>query len=191
MARMRRFKYAARCVFFSWPPFFMALIAIWIFSQTQTAAALYGAINPVVTPLQITHVAPAIVNGAPGSRISGIATIKRDTCDYLDIEWTLHGDRRSVRATAFFSDPAEVREGGQQRWEALLVGVPPHMLDQTTGDVHHQCGVFPVTSPFFRPDTGVIPEEAGATARCSSGAYSTSTGKGTCSGQGGVEEWLD
>jgi len=179
-----------RYVLFSWTAFAWALVVLWIFSQSQTGAELYGRINPVVSPLQITSVEPAVVAGAPGSRIAGTAVIRRDSCDYLDIEWTLHGDQRSARATAFFADPAQIREQGRANWEALLVGIEPDKLQYSTGNVRHECGVFPVVSPFYRPDESAIIERAGATALCASGMYSTSAGPGTCSGHGGVEEWL-
>lgn len=187
MARLTR---TMRWLLLSWPSFAGALVVLWLFSQSDHGAALYGRLNPVTSPLQVTNVEPASVNGAPGSRISGTAVIHRDTCDYLDVEWELHGDRRSVRATAFFADEARVREAGVQRWEALLVGVPPHKLRDTTGDVRHQCGMFPVMSPFYRPDESILPAEAGATAICESGAYTSSTGPGTCSGHGGVNTWI-
>ena len=179
-----------RYVLFSWPAFFIAAGVLWMFSQSQTGAEMYGRFNPVVSPLQVTSVEPAIVAGAPGSKISGFATIRRDSCDYLDVEWTLHSDNRSVRSTAFFADKAQVREPGTHQWEALLVGVEPDKLQYSTGDVRHECGVFPVVSPFYRPDESAIIEQAGATALCASGMYSTSTGPGTCSGHGGVERWL-
>lgn len=179
-----------RYFLFSWPAFFIAAGVLWMFSQSQTGAEMYGRFNPVVSPLQVTSVEPAIVAGAPGSRISGTATIRRDTCDYLEIEWYLHGQSRSVKTTAFFADPADVRAAGTARWEALLVGVPPERLQDTTGDVRHQCGIFPISTPFYRPDQSAITDNAGATARCNSGFYSTATGNGTCSGHGGVKEWL-
>lgn len=191
MAKLKKTTQFTKYALLSWPSVFASIVIIWLASQTSTMAEVYGRWWPVVTPLQVTSVTEEMVNGAPGSRISGYATIERDSCDYLSIEWSLHGENRSVRATAFFADEAQVRETGQQKWEALLVGVPPHKLSETTGDVHHQCGMFPVMTPFFRPDDSIVPTEVGATALCHSGAYTSSIGPGTCSGHGGIKEQLD
>lgn len=188
---MAKLKRSLRFLFFSWPMVAGSLLVLWLFAQSTTGAQLYGRFYPVTTPLQVTSVVPADVSGAPGSRIAGTATLNREQCDYLDIQWTLHGDAKNVRATAFFADEAQVRRAGVQQWEALLVGVPPHKLKETTGDVVHRCGLFPVMTPFFRPDQSILPEAVGAKARCVSGAFSGSTGPGTCSGHGGVEEWLN
>lgn len=72
-----------------------------------------------------------------------------------------------------------------------MVGIPPNRLSDTRGEVRHECGVFPVLSPFYLPDSLTVPDPTGAAALCNSGAYSTSTGPGTCSGHGGVKEYLD
>lgn len=72
-----------------------------------------------------------------------------------------------------------------------MVGIPPNRLSDTRGEVRHECGVFPVLSPFYLPDSLTVPDPTGATALCNSGAYSTSTGPGTCSGHGGVKEYLN
>lgn len=182
-----------RFCLFSWRAFFVALLALAVFSQSDTAARLYGGVDPVVSVLQVERVDAVTVRGMPGSQIHGTAELLRPECDYISLEWTLEGANRSVRAPAFFADPAQVRQGGQTRWDALLVGVPPNKLASTKGDVRHECGVFPVTSPFYRPDTEAAPAPvvAGATALCHDGTYSTSqTRQGTCSHHGGVETWL-
>jgi len=180
----------ARFVFLSWPSALIAVTWLWMFSQTDHGAQLYGEIAPVTSPLQVTSVETAIVNGVRGSRIRGEADIKRASCDYLNVEFDLHGDHKSVAVSAFFQDDAQVRGAGRHQWEALMVGIPPEQLRNSTGDVKHQCGLFPVMTPFYRPDESVSPYDAGATAICHSGAYTTSTGNGTCSGHGGVDQWL-
>lgn len=175
----------------SWPMTFLSLAWLALFSQTEIAADFHGSIYPVVSPVQVTSVEPVTINGIQGSRISGYATIERGQCDYMNIEWTLDGRQRSVAVTAFFADAANVRGPGRQEWQALMVGVPPYKLSQTSGDVRHRCGMFPVSTPFFRPDDAITPSQAGATGICHDGAYTTSTGPGTCSGHGGVREWMD
>jgi hypothetical protein len=72
----------------------------------------------------------------------------------------------------------------------LMVGVPPGRLSETSGSVIHQCGAFPVTTPFFNPIDSLPLIKTGATAVCNSGAYTSSTGPGTCSGHDGVKEWF-
>lgn len=173
-----------------WPACILSLMWLMWFSQTDTAAEIHGKINPVVTPLTVTRIEPALINDTPATRIQGFARIERDSCDYLAVEWWLDGGQRSVSVPAFFADPAQVRSEGQARWDALMVGITPDQLGDTHGNVRHSCGRFPVLTPFFAPDESMIPTAAGATAQCADGAYTTSTGPGTCSGHGGVNEWL-
>lgn len=174
----------------SWPMFIIAAIGLFGMSQTDMVARWQGYFFPVTGPITITSIEPATVRGAPGSRIRGFAVKYREDCDYLSVSWRLVGGERSVSVPAFFVDTPKVREKGMQEWEGLMVGITPDRISQTQGDAHHQCGLFPVSTPFFRPDESVNPSLAGATAECQSGAYSTSTGPGTCSGHGGVREWL-
>lgn len=174
-----------------WRAFALAVMWLGVFSQTEMAAEIHGRLMPVTSPLQVTSVEPASIAGMTGSRIEGVANIKRGQCDYLSVDWRLDGDGKSVSVPAFFADPVEVRSDGQQTWRALMVGVPPERLEQTSGSVSHRCGIFPVTTPFFTPDDLVVPTSVGATAICNSGAYKTSTGPGTCSGHGGVKEYLN
>ena len=173
-----------------WPIFILSALWLVWFSQTDIAAELHGRIHPVVTPLTVTSVEPATIQGAPAVRIEGFATIERESCDYISVGWYLNGSTRRVSVPAFFSDPAQVRESGRSEWSALMVGVTPEQLGDTRGNVRHECGRFPVLTPFFVPDDSIIPTDAGASAQCHDGAYSTSTGPGTCSGHGGVREWL-
>lgn len=175
----------------SWPITIASAAWLGLFAQTDMAAHLHGYVWPVVTPLTVDSVEPAMVRGVPGSRISGTAMIERAQCDYIDVSFRLVGSDRSVNVAAFFMDRPAVREPGGQQWEALMVGVPPHRLADTRGEVRHECGVFPVVSPFYLPDSFTAPDPTGATALCNSGAYSTSTGPGTCSGHGGVKEYLN
>ena len=175
---------------FSWTACILSLLWLMWFSQTDIAAELHGRINPVVTPLTITSIEPSQINSTPATRIQGFATIERESCDYLAVEWWLDGDRRSITVPAFFADPPQVRSAGRTRWDALMVGVTPEMLADTRGNVRHECGQFPVITPFYTPDESTTARIAGAMALCESGAYTTSTGPGTCSGHGGVKEWL-
>lgn len=174
----------------SWPLCIISMMWLSLFVQTDYFAKLHGMAWPVVTPITVTSVESETVNGHPGSRVQGMATIQREQCDYIDVSFRLQGSDREVSVAAFFADPARVREGGKQSWEALMVGVPPHRLSRTIGEVRHECGIFPVVSPFFVPDESIVPTSVGATAQCASGAYTTSTGPGTCSGHGGVKEWM-
>lgn len=168
----------------SWPVTVGSAAWLGLFAQTDMAAHLHGHIWPVVTPLTVDSVEPVTVRGRPGSRISGTVVIERAQCDYIDVSFRLVGSGRSVNVAAFFMENA-------QQWEALMVGIPPNRLSDTRGEVRHECGVFPVLSPFYLPDSLTVPDPTGATALCNSGAYSTSSGPGTCSGHGGVKEYLN
>lgn len=183
-------------LFFSWKVFIVCALCLGMFSQSETAARAYGLLDPVVTPIQVTSIAPIAMptlSGIPrtGSIISGEATILRDECDYIDLTWKLDGGEKKVEVEAFFEDPPEVRSSGKQYWRALVVNVPPDQLYQTEGVANHRCGAFPVSSPFYLPPApDPVATMLGATALCRSGAYSTSTGSGTCSNHGGVKRWL-
>lgn len=138
-----------RNIVFGW---WMAVgAAAWLalFSQTDVAAKIHGLLRPVTTPLVVSDIAPVTVNGAPGTRLSGVATIKRGECNYRGVDWDLANGEGSARVTAYFADPAEVRGAGLQRWEALMVGVAPSEVGDTVGRVQHRCGAFPVSTPFF------------------------------------------
>ena len=174
-----------------WPACILSLLWLMLFSQTDMAATVHGWLMPVTTPIQVTSVEPATINGIAGSRIKGFATIERASCDYIYVTWELAGGDKSAAVTAFFADKAQIRGEGRSTWEALMVGVTPDRLIETRGTVRHECGRFPVSTPFFVPDTSMVPTVAGATGRCVDGAYTTSTGPGTCSGHGGVEEWFN
>lgn len=180
----------AKRIVFSWPMVILSLMWLSLFMQTDMAARWHGRLMPVTGPIQVTEVTPAMVQGVAGTRIRGVAKLNRAECDYINVEWQLNGDSKSVSVTAFFMDKPQVRKEGMQEWEALMVGIPPNKLKDTTGTVIHECGRFPVMTPFFIPDESIVPTTAGATAECTSGAYTTSTGPGTCSGHGGVKEWL-
>lgn len=175
---------------FGWPACVLSIMWLSLFVQTDMAARLQGWVWPVVSPITVTKVEPVTVNRTPGSRITGYADIERGQCDYIDVSFELQGSDKSVNVTAFFASPAKIRGEGTQKWQALMVGVPPSKLDETHGEVRHECGIFPVVSPFFVPDASIIPSEVGANAQCKDGAYTTSTGPGTCSGHGGVREWI-
>lgn len=185
-------------VLFSWPAFIASLAVMYVVSQTDTAARLHGAMFPVVTPFQVTSIRPSEIPGAagemgrPASILSGYATIEREECDYVGLRWQLNGNQKSVDVTAFFSDPASVRTNGVQEWKALVVGVTPKQLGNTTAYAKHTCGMFPVSSPFYLPKEMKIPATVvGATALCHNGSYSTSIGSGTCANNGGVRKWLN
>lgn len=175
----------------SWAVFILSAGWLALFSQTDMAARWHGHFMPANGPITITSIEPAVVRGAPGSRIRGYAEKFREECDYISVSWRLVDGDRSVTIPAFFTDEPMIRGKGIQEWEGLMVGITPDRISLTEGDAHHQCGSFPVTTPFFRPDELIVTEAAGVTAECESGAYSTSTGPGTCSGHGGVMRWLN
>jgi hypothetical protein len=181
---------------FSWKTFIVSLMCLGVFSQTETAARAYGLIDPAVTPIQVTSIQsiqlPSL-SGIPrtASIISGEADILREECDYIDLTWKLSGGEKSIEVEAFFEDPPEVRTKGRQYWRALVVNVPPDQLYQTKGYANHRCGAFPIQSPFYLPPApDPVATMLGANAECKSGAFSTSTGSGTCSHHGGVLRWL-
>ena len=137
-------------MFFSWWLCLGSLVWLALFSQTQLSANWYGQAAPVVTPLSVTKIEPAVVDGHPGSRIRGYANIIRQ-CDYTGLEWFYQGETRDVKVEAFFRDPVKVRADGQSRWEALIVGVAPDRLDKTYGYALHKCGMLPIKTRFFDP----------------------------------------
>ena len=141
--------------FFSWWLCLGSLLWLALFSQTDIFARWYGGINPVVTPLNVNEVEAIEVDGQPGSRLSGTAFIKRQ-CDYVGLNWSYQGDSRGVKVDAFFRDPVTIRSDGLSEWQALIVGIPPEKLPDTTGRALHRCGNIPISTLFFDPDVSLM-----------------------------------
>lgn len=184
----------------TWKSFAVCAVLLGMMSQTETAAEWHGKINPVVTPLTVTSVTPTwryISDEAPmmeSSMIAGEAVILRE-CDHPTVTWELQGVTKTYDLDVDMGDAPQDRGLGVSRWSTIVVGISPDRLYQTRGYVTHECGMLPVKSPFFIPATPeAVPdsmiEELGARAECESGAYSTSTGSGTCSNHGGVRRWI-
>lgn len=184
----------------SWPAALASVLALSLLARTEMAAELHGRLDPVVTPLTVTSVTPTwryISDEAPmmeSSMIAGEAVILRE-CDRPTVTWELQGVTKTVGLHVEMGDDPQERRLGPSKWSTIIVGIPPDRLLHTRGYVTHECGILPVKSPFFIPATpeavpDSIIEELGANAECQSGAYSTSTGSGTCSHHGGVLRWL-
>lgn len=139
-------------------PLVAVIMLVWLVyfsTESETAARLHGYLNPVVTPLSVTKIRPTTIytsddtDPVPGSIISGSATIRRGECNYEGVAWHLKGANKDTVIDARFADPPEERNEGVHTWDALIVGVTPSMLADTYGEAIHDCGWFPVISPFY------------------------------------------
>lgn len=185
----------------SWIAVFASIAVMLIVSRTEMAAELHGRINPVVTPITVTSITPTYryvsddTPMMPSSVIAGEAVILRE-CDNPHVTWELQGVTKTYDLDVTLGDSPKDRGLGPTKWEAIVVGIEPERLYQTEGYARHTCGMFPVKSPFYIPDmpgrvSDELIEELGARAECVSGAFSTSSGSGTCSNHGGVKRWLE
>ncbi len=184
----------------TWSAALASALALTLLANTQVAAELHGRIWPVVTPLTVTSITPTyrhVADGVPpmlSTRIAGDAVILRE-CDNPRVKWELQGVTKTYDLKVENGDPPQDRKLGPSHWESIIVGIAPDHLYQTRGYAEHSCDGLPVKSPFYIPSIpdslpDAVIEELGATAECQSGAYSKSTGSGTCSHHGGVLRWL-
>lgn len=138
--------------FCSLPAFIIGLLVLFGCMQTSWVARLHGDWLPVMTQVQVTSVEPYdMPTGQPGSKLSGYVTVNR-LCDRGSISWQVNGPTGSAAITVADGDAPETPHLGRKEWSAILVGIAPDRLAETTGYIHHRCGGFPVTTDFFRPD---------------------------------------
>lgn len=143
----------------SWPVMLVACTWLAWLSQSDIAATLQGRYAPAVGQLQVTSVTMGYrtridgTRGAPVTILKGEAIIYRESCNYDGLDWKLIGENgKTVPVKAEFEDETQVREKGLQKWEALVIGVRPENVLRTVGFAKHDCGPFPVRSPFFFPN---------------------------------------
>ena len=118
----------------------------WI-GQTVWAQRIVGNWFPVVTKMTVETVTPFSVDGVEGARLSGWATKLRD-CTYQGIEFRL-GSPYGVPIPARFLDRAADNKKGLLRWDGLLVGIEPNRINETYGEVIHECWGIRVRTAFF------------------------------------------
>lgn len=143
--------------FCSLPAFVIGLLVLFGCMYTPWAARLHGEYMPVMTHVQVADVEPfKMPTGIAGSKLSGYVTVNR-LCDRGSISWQVNGPSGSAAINVADGDAPATPHLGRKEWSAILVGIAPDRLAETTGYIHHRCGGFPVTTDFFRPDGGSLP----------------------------------
>lgn len=132
----------------SWIVAFLMAFWLWSVATSDFGARTHGNYRPVVSPMVIDRMEPATYDFMPATRIAGSAT-KLRRCSPTDMQWYLRENGIEVTVPSVFRDAPQVRDLGEQKWSALLVGVPPSMIPKLRAEVTHLCGALPVISTFY------------------------------------------